>query len=155
MRGECGLFLGEGDFVDAALVAASKEISVEERVNQFDGFLRRDKTPWQHKHVGVVVLACKLGDWFVPTQGGPYVLVLVEGHCHALACAAHCYSRITPAALNGGCAWGGLVGEVAAGFAVGAKVFHGNALCCEIANDMFLDLKTCVVAANGHWQSGF
>ena len=147
--------MGEGNFVDATLVAASEEIGVEERVNQLDGFLWRDETAGQHNHVGVVVLARKLCYGFVPTQGSSYALMLVEGHCHALACAAHGYSRIALAAFYGSCAGVGVVGVVATGFAVGAKVFHGDTLCREIADYLFLDFKTCVVAANGHWQSGF
>ncbi len=59
-----------GDFVEAALVAASGEGCVEESLNHFEGGGGGDDAGAEGEDVGVVVLAGQLGGDDVVGQGG-------------------------------------------------------------------------------------
>lgn len=66
------------NFVDAALVASSFEVGVEEGFDDFHGRIVVDKASRQRADIRIVVFAGQLGDFGLPTDGRPDALVFVQ-----------------------------------------------------------------------------
>ena len=146
-RSKSGLYYR--DFVDAALVSATFEGSVEIYIDDAEcGFFVNE--PGGHdKDVGIVVFACKSGDVLGPREGGADALVLVEGDVDAVACAAHCDAAVEFSAFDGDGAGVGKVGIVARLFGICAEVMGSDSTFVKMFDYFFLEFVTGVVTAKG------
>lgn len=95
------LLLLYGNFVDAALVAATFKRRFKECLYHLYGLVVADEPAWEGNHVGVIVLSGEAGNLGSPAECGPYPLVLVERHIDAFPAAAYPYAWIALAAFNG------------------------------------------------------
>lgn len=146
------LFFREGDFGDAALVAASLEFGVEEDVDEVDGGGGVDEAAGEHQAVGVVVLACQTCQVGVPAEGGTDALVFVESHADAVAGAADGYSGVAAPLFDGFGRGVSEVGIVARIGREGAEILIFYILRFEVSLDDRLEFVASVVAAESNFH---
>ena len=102
-----------GNLFDACLMAATVEGCIEELL---DDIYSRDivnETGREHKHIGIIVAAGKLGKLNIPAQSRTYALMLVERHAYTVARAAESDARIACTLLDSLSAGVRIVGIVA------------------------------------------
>ena len=126
-------------------MASTFEVGGEELGHDTVGFLAGDEAAGHDEHVGVVVLACQMGNLGYPAKGGPDALMLVQGDADAFAAAADGDAGVAFARLDGQGQGVGKVGIVAAFGGVGAEVLVGPAAGVEPLLDVLLQLEACVV----------
>lgn len=137
----------ERNLFDAALVAATLEVGLEEGLEYAVGRSGVDEAAGHNHDVRIVVLAgktCNLGN---PTQGGPDAVVVVQCHIDAVSAAANGNAGITFACLHGRSQGVCIVGIVATFFAIRAKVFVFPAFGFEPLLDVLFQFIACMIGS--------
>ena len=129
------MFLLDWNLVDAFLMAATFELGGEILIHDGSRCFLRDETAGHHEHVGIVVLADKMGYLGNPAETGTDRLVLVERHVDALTRAADGDTGEYLALLDALSKRVAEVAIVARVLGVGAVVLIGVALLFEILLD--------------------
>ena len=122
-----------GNLVYSTLVAASFKRCAEEVVHNGNGFFVTDESAGHYQYVGVVVLAGETGYFGMPAEGGTDALVLVQRHADTFTATADGDAGVACAFFNGKGKRVGVVGIVAASFAVGSEIFIGDAFFLKIS----------------------
>lgn len=138
----------DGYFGDAAFVASAFEIGCEEDFDEFECQFFGDEARRKCQDVGVVVLACKCGQFFVPAECGAYALVFVDGHVDAVAAAADGYAVVACAVFDGVGQWVSEVGIVATFGAVCAEIVNAGIFRFEPCFHFEFQFVACVVGGN-------
>ena len=90
-------------FIDAFLVTSSFKSSVEEFGHNFVRHLVVNETSRHYQNVGIIMLACQVGNLRNPAKCGTYALMFVQSHADAFSAATDCNTRITFARFYGKC----------------------------------------------------
>ena len=149
-----GCLFGDGDFVNATLVATAFEIGAEENVDNGNGFVITQESSRERQHIGIVVATREACNLRSPAECRANALVLVERHVDAFAATADSYSWITLAAFNGFGAEVSEVGIIAAVFAESSEIGVFDSVGFKVVNHSHFGGITGVVAAQCNWFVG-
>lgn len=74
-----------GDLRYTSFVTTTFEVGVEEGREDSSRLLFADEACWYGEDVGIIMLACQLGQLNIPAEGGAYLWVLIHYHRDTIA----------------------------------------------------------------------
>ena len=143
------------DFVDAALVAATFEISIEPDADNLERHCFGNRAGADGDAVGIVVLFSHLRGPFVPAEAAAHAFDLVGNDGFAVAAAAEHDAVIGFAFCHRLSRRADEVGIVAGLGRVAAAIDDLVATVAQKLNDWRLEGETCVVGADGNCKGRF